>query len=107
MNGAHQTPITLAQQRGLIKSTVKVADIMTQAQWKEIERNVIQRLDAYCPICMEGFNQGYEILLSCSHMYHKFGSLVPSFLRLKPFRNCLHSFEKFQKSSERCCPICR
>jgi hypothetical protein len=74
MSGAHQTPVTLAQQRGLVKSSAKAADVMTQAQWKEIESNVSQRLDAFCPICMEGFNQGYEILLSCSHMYHKSGT---------------------------------
>ena len=75
MTGAHQTPLTLAQHRGLVKSSnSNEENILTQVQWKEIERNVKQRLDAYCPICMEGFNQGYEVLLSCTHMYHRYAS---------------------------------
>ena len=41
---------------------------------------------------MEGFNGGREVLLSCSHMFH---------------RHCLTSFEKFMRAEERCCPVCR
>ena len=41
---------------------------------------------------MEGFKDGREVLLSCSHMFH---------------RNCLSSFENFMKSDERSCPVCR
>jgi hypothetical protein len=50
------------------------------------------RNDAYCPICMEGFKEGREVLLSCSHMFHPL---------------CLSSFEKFMKRDERSCPVCR
>lgn len=41
---------------------------------------------------MEGFKDGREVLLSCSHMFH---------------RHCLSSFEIFMKSEERSCPVCR
>ena len=64
-------------------------------EWASIEAKVSSRLerDACCPICMEGFNQGYEVLLSCSHIFH---------------RNCLDSFESFMGKDEmRSCPICR
>jgi Ring finger domain/IQ calmodulin-binding motif len=52
----------------------------------------IGRNDAYCPICMEGFKDGREVLLSCSHLFH---------------RHCLSSFEIFMKSEESSCPVCR
>lgn len=72
MTGAHSTPISLAQYRGLVKpATNNSTTILTQSQWLEIENNVRKRLEAYCPICMEGFNKGFEVLLSCSHMYHR------------------------------------
>jgi hypothetical protein len=41
---------------------------------------------------MEGFKEGREVLLSCSHMFHPL---------------CLSSFEKFMKHDERSCPVCR
>jgi hypothetical protein len=41
---------------------------------------------------MEGFKQGHEVLLSCSHIFH---------------RTCLRSFENFMKDNELTCPICR
>jgi hypothetical protein len=72
MSGAHAAPISLAQQRGLVKPTSNTTSVvLSQSQWLDIEDNVRKRLEAYCPICMEGFNQGFEVLLSCSHMYHR------------------------------------
>ena len=41
---------------------------------------------------MEGFKEGREVLLSCSHMFH---------------RHCLTSFEKFMRTDEKSCPVCR
>ena len=41
---------------------------------------------------MEGFKDGREVLLSCTHIFH---------------RHCLSSFEIFMKSEERSCPVCR
>jgi hypothetical protein len=81
----------LAELRGLVKAAPKV-EAMPQSEWDHIESQVEGRRDAYCPICMEAFNQGREVLLSCSHMFHQ---------------ACLSAFEKFMKSDDRCCPICR
>lgn len=72
MNGIQQNRVSLAQHRGLIKSTINnEIETISQSQWLEIEQSVRKRCDGFCPICMEGFNQGVEILLSCSHIYHR------------------------------------
>lgn len=82
---------TLSQRRGLSKPVEKV-EVLTSSQWDEIENKLANRtVDACCPICMEGYNQGQEVVLSCSHMFH---------------RTCLQAFEKFMKN-ELSCPICR
>ena len=57
-----------------------------------MEHTVQARDEAFCPICLEGFHQGHEVLLSCSHMFH---------------RACLQNFEQFMRVTERTCPICR
>jgi hypothetical protein len=84
-------PETLAQKRGLVKK-VEPPPAMTIQEWNVIECLAKDREDAHCPICMSGFNQGSEVLLSCSHMFH---------------RSCLSAFEKFMKTSNRSCPLCR
>lgn len=77
MNSNPNNRISLAQHRGLIKSSTSTSnggnevESITQSQWIEIEKTVRKRCDGFCPICMEGFNQGFEILLSCSHVYHR------------------------------------
>jgi hypothetical protein len=65
---------------------------VVRSEWEVIEAKLVTRHDATCPICMEGFNQGYEVLLSCSHIFH---------------RSCLESFERFMGRDTRSCPICR
>ena len=88
-------PPTLAQRRGLVQPAPQMEAPVLSREWASIEAKVSSRLqrDACCPICMEGFNQGYEVLLSCSHIFH---------------RNCLESFESFMGRGEtRSCPICR
>ena len=92
MAGTQQIPLTMAQSRGLVAAPAAAPEALKKFEWDSIEKGLASRQDAYCPICMEGFNQGFEVLLSCSHMYH---------------RSCLQSFEKFMKSAERSCPICR
>eukprot|EP01041_Mallomonas_annulata_P001257 gene1257-2434_t len=82
---------TLSQARGLVPATAKI-EALSKDAWDEIEERVDSRNDAFCPICMDGFNKGHEVLLSCSHMFH---------------RSCLQAFEKFVKIGERVCPICR
>lgn len=92
LSGAQQVPLTMAQSRGLVAIPTPAIEPLKDYEWDSIEKGVAGRQDAYCPICMEGFNRGFEVLLSCSHMYH---------------RSCLQSFEKFMKTAERACPICR
>lgn len=65
---------------------------MSAMDWEVLERSLASRGDAVCPICMEHFSEGHEVLLSCSHTFH---------------RACLASFERFVKISQRRCPICR
>lgn len=72
MSGNQPNRISLAQHRGLVKPTTSTEnETISQSQWQEIEKIVRKRCDGFCPICMEGFNQGFEILLSCSHVYHR------------------------------------
>mmetsp|Transcript_12785 Transcript_12785/g.11598 ORF Transcript_12785/g.11598 Transcript_12785/m.11598 type:complete len:395 (-) Transcript_12785:45-1229(-) len=82
---------TLAHMRGLIKAPSK-CDVITKDEWDNIEISIAKRFDAYCPICMSGFNQGCEVLLSCSHIFHQ---------------NCLQALEKYMKTGNKSCPICR
>lgn len=69
-------------------------DTLIKFQWDLIEYNTSSRLDSHCPICMIGFTQSNELLLSCGHLFHS---------------SCLLGFEKFANKSitERSCPICR
>jgi hypothetical protein len=84
---------TLAEMRGLVKAPATAeAAVLTRQEWASMEQRIFERKDAVCPICMEHFKDGHEVLLSCSHMYH---------------RNCLSSFEKFSKCADRFCPVCR
>ena len=85
-------PPTLAQRRGLAEPPAQMDAPVARSEWEVIEAKLIGRHDATCPICMEGFNQGYEVLLSCSHIFH---------------RSCLESFERFMGRDTRSCPICR
>ena len=65
--------------------------------------------ECLCPICLEEFRTGEQVILSCSHVFHE---------------ACLTSFEAFQASQhasrvqgqaeggtaaayERACPVCR
>mmetsp|Transcript_16121 Transcript_16121/g.16249 ORF Transcript_16121/g.16249 Transcript_16121/m.16249 type:complete len:446 (-) Transcript_16121:37-1374(-) len=82
---------SLAQARGLVPAAEKI-ETLSQREWEGIENRLDSRGEAFCPICMDGFNRGHEVLLSCSHMFH---------------RNCLQAFEKYVKAGDRMCPICR
>ena len=90
LNSIITVPDTLAQRRGLVPIAPPQAPL-TPFDWAVIE-NSRSDPDSCCPICMEGFKQGHEVLLSCSHIFH---------------RACLRSFENFMKDSEFSCPICR
>jgi hypothetical protein len=84
---------TLAQRRGLVPTAPEECiAALTPLEWTVMEKNSQKRNDAFCPICMEAFKQGREVLLSCSHMFH---------------HTCLQAFEKFMGRDARTCPICR
>lgn len=87
---------SLASRRGLlVELPPKPAPIsLKPLDWYLIESNIQRKSDpdSSCPICMESFGHGEEVLLSCSHIFHKI---------------CLRSFENFMKTNEFACPICR
>ena len=88
----YEPKLTLAMRRGLVKQPdPKLSD----DQWAKIERMTKERGDhvKLCAICQQNFGTSEQIILSCSHIFH---------------RKCLLSFERFVKSRQRrCCPICR
>ena len=70
LSGVRAAPLSLAQMRGLAAATVE-KETLTSDDWHSVESKLDSRGDAFCPICMEGFNKGHEVLLSCSHMFHR------------------------------------
>ena len=91
---------TLAERIGLIQMTNdKTENYLNEAAWNAIKQRSNDRQDSNCPcpICQEHFGLGQQVLLSCSHVFH---------------RTCLATFEKFVShngngSDLRTCPICR
>ena len=85
--------LTLAQQLGL---TPKPAPKLTGDEWADVRERARARGDvltaASCPICCEDFKGTEQVLLSCSHVFHKV---------------CLLNFEKFAATKAKVCPICR
>jgi hypothetical protein len=62
---------TLAESRGLVAPAHAPVVVVSAQRWAEIEARPWERQEADCPICMEGFALGHEVLLSCSHMFHR------------------------------------
>jgi hypothetical protein len=97
---AHRQRGTLAQRIGLIQMTNTETDNhLSEAAWNVIKQRSNDRQDSNCPcaICQEDFGLEPQVLLSCSHVFH---------------RACLTTFEKFVShnangSDLRTCPICR
>lgn len=98
-----QAVASLAQRRGLLLPYGQVASAISQKnereamkplEWYVLEGHLQRKVDpdCCCPICMEKFISGEEVLLSCGHIFHKV---------------CLRSFENFIKTSDLACPICR
>jgi len=82
---------TLAQRLNLVpRAPIKLSDY----EWKVLENESEQRKDslAPCAICQENFKMREQVLLSCSHVFHQ---------------QCLESFERFVRTRERFCPLCR
>ena len=81
--------LTLAQKYGLVEAPRSKLD---KAEWLEVHHQSLLRGDLKhgCSICYEPFRGESQVLLSCSHTFHK---------------HCLSAFERFSK--KRCCPLCR
>ena len=97
---SHRQRGTLAERIGIIQiSNSDVNNHLTEAAWTAIKQRSNDRQDSNCPcaICQEDFGLGQQVLLSCSHVFH---------------RACLTTFEKYVShnhngSDQRTCPICR
>lgn len=80
--------LTLAQKMDLAP---KPAPKLTTEEWEKVHAKAMDRdMSEECPICCEEFRDQDQVLLSCTHVFHKV---------------CLANFERF--SGQRSCPICR
>ncbi|XP_053215366.1 RING finger protein 32 isoform X2 [Podarcis raffonei] len=82
-------PLTLAQQLGLVEPP---AMPLTIEEWEHVKQRSIKQGDSVqpCAICREEFALQPQVLLSCSHVFHK---------------ACLKAFERF--AGKKTCPMCR
>lgn len=82
-------PATLAERLGIF-GTLELP--LTEDEWKIVKSSSNSRNDSAnpCAVCQEPFGLEPQVLLSCSHVFH---------------RTCLRSFERF--SGKRSCPMCR
>eukprot|EP00903_Cladosiphon_okamuranus_P011348 g10696.t1 len=83
--------VTLAQIRGLEEPPEPT---LTAGEWSVVEAKAFARGNeaTVCPICRETFRDESQVILNCSHVFHK---------------ACLSSFENFLRARERSCPLCR
>ncbi|XP_050798229.1 RING finger protein 32 isoform X4 [Gopherus flavomarginatus] len=81
--------LTLAQKLGLIEPPSLP---LTAEEWDKVKQRSIKQGDSVqpCAICREEFALQPQVLLSCSHVFH---------------RACLKAFEKF--AGKKTCPLCR
>lgn len=88
--GGDVRSITLAQKRGLV---ARPAAKLSRKDWEGIAAKAGEREEHIgdCAICMEPFGLGEQVLLSCSHMFH---------------RQCLESFERFVTVTVAVCVPC-
>ncbi|XP_027428747.1 RING finger protein 32 isoform X1 [Zalophus californianus] len=82
-------PLTLAQKLGLFEPPPPP---LSSDEWENVKQRSIRQGDSVqpCPICKEEFELRPQVLLSCSHVFH---------------RACLQAFEKF--TNKKTCPLCR
>ncbi|XP_053714346.1 RING finger protein 32 isoform X1 [Synchiropus splendidus] len=82
-------PLTLAQRVGLVPAP---PERLSEDEWSQVKSRSVQERESEhpCAICKEAFHLQPQVLLSCSHVFH---------------RACLQSFERF--SRRKCCPMCR
>ncbi|KAG8443590.1 hypothetical protein GDO86_012118, partial [Hymenochirus boettgeri] len=82
-------PLTLAQKLGIVDAP---AMPLTQEEWMKVKKRSVDQGDSLqpCAICKEEFGTRPQVLLSCSHVFH---------------RACLESYERY--SGKKICPMCR
>nr|XP_056713632.1 RING finger protein 32 [Euleptes europaea] len=82
-------PLTLAQKLGLVESP---ALPLTTEEWEDVKQRSVKQGHSVqpCAICREEFALQPQVLLSCSHVFH---------------RACLKAFERF--AGKKTCPMCR
>ncbi|XP_061521734.1 RING finger protein 32 [Phycodurus eques] len=82
-------PLTLAQRMGLVASP---PERLSEDEWTLVKARSVQQRESEqpCAICREPFCLQPQVLLSCSHVFH---------------RACLQAFERF--SGRKRCPMCR
>nr|XP_020457866.1 RING finger protein 32 [Monopterus albus] len=82
-------PLTLAQKMGLMASP---GERLTEGEWALVKARSVAQEESNqpCAVCREEFRLQTQVLLSCSHVFH---------------RACLQAFERF--SGRKCCPMCR
>ncbi|KAM9775522.1 RING finger protein 32 [Syngnathus typhle] len=82
-------PPTLAQRMGLVALP---PERLSEDEWALVKARWLQRRESEqpCAICREAFCLLPQVLLSCSHVFHK---------------SCLRALEKF--SGRKRCPMCR
>ncbi|XP_047416827.1 RING finger protein 32 isoform X1 [Sciurus carolinensis] len=82
-------PLTLAQKLGLIAPPPLP---LSSDEWESVKQRSTLHGDSMqpCPICREEFELHPQVLLSCSHVFH---------------RACLQAFERF--TNKKTCPLCR
>ncbi|TYZ67124.1 hypothetical protein PybrP1_000780, partial [[Pythium] brassicae (nom. inval.)] len=68
--------------------------MLTRDDWDRCEKQAEERGDLAhpCSICRESFGVKEQVILSCSHMFHL---------------DCIASFERFLRTNQRVCPLCR
>ncbi|KAM3928115.1 RING finger protein 32 [Leptodactylus fuscus] len=81
--------LTLAQRLGIVEAP---AMPLTSEEWVKVKQRSVVQGDSLqpCVICKEDFKLHPQVLLSCSHVFH---------------RVCLEAYEKF--TGRKSCPMCR
>ncbi|XP_072364309.1 RING finger protein 32 isoform X2 [Scyliorhinus torazame] len=81
--------LTLAQKMGLVDAPKA---LLTDSEWQLVKKRSEKQGDSAqpCAICREEFGMQQQVLLSCSHVFH---------------RICMQAFERF--SGRKSCPMCR
>lgn len=85
--------VSLAQRLGLVPAPLPP---LSSDEWLAVHLRSCVRQDSAgeCSICLRPFKDQPQVLLSCSHTFH---------------RECMASFERFRREygQARCCPLCR